>query len=287
MIHSKVTVVFCGEEHSVSPEAGLPIGRTGDLEIDDNPYLHRTFLVVSFDNGFWWLSNTGSTLTATVADEQGLFQAWLSPGARIPLAMKTLVVWFTAGPTTYDFEIHVASPVFQSVTSDLPETGTRGPGDDAGAATVGRVSLTPDQRLLVVALCEPFLLRREAGTSQIPSSAAAAQRLGWTLTRFNRKLDNVCQKLADAGTRGLHGGVGKLATNRKARLVEHALSTKLVSEDDLVLLQGLDAPDVATDVTRDVGTTSTTSTTQSINRSTPDSEKVAGTPVVAAEQGST
>ncbi len=125
VIHSKVTVVFCGEEHSVSPEAGLTIGRSGDLEIDDNPYLHRTFLVVSFDNGFWWLSNTGSTLTATVADEQGLFQAWLSPGARIPLAMKTLVVWFTAGPTTYDFEIHVASPVFQSVTSDLPETAPR------------------------------------------------------------------------------------------------------------------------------------------------------------------
>ncbi len=238
MIHSKVTVVFCGEEYSVSPEAGLTIGRTGDLEIDDNPYLHRTFLVVSFDNGFWWLSNTGSTLTATVADEQGLFQAWLSPGARIPLAMKTLVVWFTAGPTTYDFEIHVASPVFRSVISDPPETGQHGADsvDGVGAATVGRVSLTPDQRLLVVALCEPFLLRREAGTSQIPSSAAAAERLGWTLTRFNRKLDNVCQKLADAGTRGLHGGVGKLATGRKARLVEHALSTKLVTEDDLALL---------------------------------------------------
>ena len=55
MIHSKVTVVFCGEEYSVSPETGLTIGRTGDVEVDDNPYLHRTFLVVSFDNGFWWL----------------------------------------------------------------------------------------------------------------------------------------------------------------------------------------------------------------------------------------
>ena len=69
MIHSKVTVVFCGEEYSVSPDTGLTIGRTGDVEVDDNPYLHRTFLVVSFENGFWWLSNTGSTLTATVADE--------------------------------------------------------------------------------------------------------------------------------------------------------------------------------------------------------------------------
>src|SRR6478672_7757820 len=247
VIHSKVTVVFCGEDYSVSPDTGLTIGRSGDVEVDDNPYLHRTFLRVSHEAGFWWLSNTGSTLTATVADEQGLFQAFLNPGARIPLAMKRLLVWFTAGPTTYDFEIHVASPAFKTVTAEAPAAGTAEDADEVGAATVGRVSFTPDQKLLVVALCEPFLRRREAGTSQIPSSAAAAERLGWTLTRFNRKLDNVCQKLADAGTRGLHGGVGKLATNRKARLVEHALSTKLVTEADLALLDG----PVTTDTTPD------------------------------------
>ena len=166
MIHSKVTVVFCGEEYSVSPETGLTIGRTGDVEVDDNPYLHRTFLVVSFENGFWWISNTGSTLTATVADEQGLFQAWLNPGAKIPLAMKKLIVWFTAGPTTYDFEIHVASPAFRSVTADAP---AEPPSDDeVGAATVGRVSFTPDQKLLVVALCEPFLRRRERVRARYP-----------------------------------------------------------------------------------------------------------------------
>lgn len=242
VIHSKVTVVFCGEEYAVSADKGLTIGRTGDVEVDDNPYLHRTFLVVSYEFGFWWLTNTGSTLTATVADEQGLFQAWLGPGARIPLAMRKLIVWFTAGPTTYDFEIHVASPVFKSVTAEDADGAHAGAdlGDDeVGAATVGRISLTPDQKLLIVALCEPFLRRREAGTNQIPSSADAAKRLDWTLTRFNRKLDNVCQKLADAGTRGLHGGVGKLATNRKARLVEHALSTKLVTDDDLALIDGV------------------------------------------------
>ena len=270
MIHSKVTVVFCGEEYSVSPDTGLTIGRTGDVEVDDNPYLHRTFLVISFENGFWWISNTGSTLTATVADEQGLFQAWLNPGAKIPLAMKKLIVWFTAGPTTYDFEIHVASPAFTSVTSDAPAEVD----DEVGAATVGRVSFTPDQRLLIVALCEPFLLRREAGTSQIPSSAAAADRLGWTLTRFNRKLDNVCQKLADAGTRGLHGGVGKLATNRKARLVEHALSTKLVGESDLALL---DAPVTDTSDTADTADTAIGTTA--------DEENKADDRRVVAEQG--
>ena len=231
MIHSKVTVVFCGEEYSVSPDTGLTIGRTGDVEVDDNPYLHRTFLVVSFENGFWWISNTGSTLTATVADEQGLFQAWLNPGARIPLALERFTVWFTAGPTTYDFDVVVGSPAFTSTGTEALEEDTA-----TGETTVGRVTFTPDQKLLIVALAEPLLRRSYAGPGQIPSSADAAARLGWKVTKFNRKLDNVCQKLADAGTRGLHGGPGKLASNRKSRLVEHALSTSLVTEADLALL---------------------------------------------------
>ena len=61
-------------------------------------------------------------------------------------------------------------------------------------------------------------------------SGAAAQRLGWTITKFNRKLDNVCEKLAKLGVRGLHGDASRLATSRKARLVEHALATQLVTE---------------------------------------------------------
>ncbi|GAA1881355.1 hypothetical protein GCM10009814_09410 [Lapillicoccus jejuensis] len=233
MIHGRVTVAFCGEEHTATPGTTLTIGRSGDVEIDDNPFLHRTFLKVTYDGGLWWLVNVGSTLTATVADEHGLFQAWLNPGARIPLALSRLLVWFTAGPTTYDFEVLVDSPAFVAVAAgeDPPARGA-----EPGEATVGRVSFTPDQKRLVVALCEPFLRRTAPGAAAIPSSAQAAERLGWTLTRFNRKLDNVCQKLADAGTRGLHGGVGKLASNRKARLVEHALSTKIVTEDDLALL---------------------------------------------------
>jgi hypothetical protein len=226
-----VTVDFCGEQFVAEATAPLTIGRTGDIEIDDNPYLHRNFLQIVEDGGLWWLSNVGTTLTATVADHKGLFQAWLNPGARIPLALERFTVWFTAGPTTYDFDITVDSPAFTSTG-----IGALDQDDETGETTVGRVSFTPDQKLLIVALAEPLLRRSYAGTGQIPSSADAARRLGWKVTKFNRKLDNVCQKLADAGTRGLHGGPGKLASNRKARLVEHALSTRLVTESDLVLL---------------------------------------------------
>ncbi|HET7304836.1 MAG TPA: hypothetical protein VFJ12_09860 [Segeticoccus sp.] len=231
-----VTVEFCGERFAARPGTPLTIGRTGDVELDDNPYLHRSFLTISDEGGLWWLANVGSTLTATVADHKGLFQAWLSPGARIPLALERFTVWFTAGPTTYDFEVLVDDPAFVA-TTEL-DASHAAPDDGGGETTVGRVSFTPDQKLLVVALCEGFLRRSYAGQGQIPSSAAAAERLGWTVTKFNRKLDNVCQKLADAGTRGLHGGPGKLASNRKSRLVEHALSVRLVTEADLVLLPG-------------------------------------------------
>lgn len=227
-----VRVLFCGEEFPVLAVRQLTIGRSGDVQIDDNPYLHRNFLVVVEESGLWWLSNVGSTLTATVADDKGLFQAWLGPGARIPLAFNRILVWFTAGPTTYDFEVIVDNPAFVSVAPEPPEQ------DQSGEMTVGRVSFTAAQKLLIVALCESYLARSYPGTSQIPSSADAAARIGWTVTRFNRKLDNVCQKLADAGTRGLHGGIGNLASNRKSRLVEHALSTRLVTEHDLVLLHG-------------------------------------------------
>lgn len=236
MIEAGLTVLFCGEEFPVVAGRQLTIGRCGDVEIDDNPFLHRTFLVILEQGGLWWLSNVGSTLTAAVADDTGLLQAWLAPGARIPMALSRTVVWFTAGPTTYDFEIVVDNPGF------VPEASDPAALDVLGELTVGRVSFTPDQKLLMVALCEGSLSCSRPGTSQIPSSAAAAARIGWTVTRFNRKLDNVCQKLADAGTRGLHGGIGRLATNRKSRLVEHALSTRLVTAGDLCLLEGRNLP---------------------------------------------
>ena len=228
-----VKVLFCGEEFLAVAGRQLTIGRSGDVEIDDNPFLHRRFLAVLEEGGLWWLSNVGSTLTATVADDTGLFQAWIAPGARIPLALNRVLVWFTAGPTTYDFEIVVDNPAFVSAgAAPLPL-------DYSGEMTVGRVSFTPDQKLLMVALSEGFLSRSYPGSGKIPSSAVAAARIGWTLTRFNRKLDNVCQKLAEAGTRGLHGGIGNLASSRKARLVEHALSTSLVTVNDLALLDGV------------------------------------------------
>jgi hypothetical protein len=222
-----LTVEFCGEAYVVDPAEPFVVGRDGHLAIDENPYLHRHFLQIVRRDSLWWLANMGSRLTATLSDENGAMQAWLAPGAFLPLMFPRTMVWFTAGPTTYEFDI---------VQNDAPFTPAQTATTEVGVTTIGRTNFTPDQMLLIVSLSEHALQGGIHGARSIPSSADAASRLGWTLTKFNRKLDNVCQKLTKRGVRGLHGGPESLAVNRRARLVEYALATRLVTRTDLDLL---------------------------------------------------
>ena len=222
-----VLVEFCGDVVAVD-RSPFTIGRDADYVLDDdNRFLHRHFVTLTDRAGIWVLTNVGSRLTATVSDRDGLLEAFLAPGGVLPLVFDETVVRFTAGPTTYEFTIRAASAAFQA---------TRIPDAEHGDTTIGRVSMTPDQLRLVLALAEPTLVGGGRAVTAMPSSAAAADRLGWTLTKFNRKLDNVCQKLDAHGVRGLHGAPGRLASNRRARLVEYCVAARLVTRDDLGLL---------------------------------------------------
>jgi len=220
-------IEFCGESIEVDHEP-FTIGRDADFVVeDDNRFLHRHFLSLASSSGLWLLSNIGTQLTATVSDLDGRLEAFLAPGAVLPLVFGETRVRFTAGPTSYEFSITMSDPAF--VASRIDE-------NERGDTTVGRTVMTPDQLRLVLALAEPALSGHTRSGTALPSSTAAAQRLGWTTTKFNRKLDNVCQKLAAQGVRGLHGEPGRLASNRRARLVEYALAVRLVTRDDLELI---------------------------------------------------
>ena len=224
----RITIEFATEYFHFYPSDGaFTVGREGTISIDDNPFLHRHFLRLSRAEDMWWIVNVGTRLTATVTDGAGRVQAWLSPGARLPIVFKSTEVIFTAGPTTYEFTVYVDAPAF----ADLGLGSV-----DVGATTIGAIALTTSQHLLLLALAEPMLRREGAAMSEISSSAKAAERLDWTVTRFNRKLDNVCDKLDKVGVPGLRGGRAGYATNRRVRLVEHALAARLVSRVDLPLL---------------------------------------------------
>jgi len=219
---------FAGEIFQVEPGETFIIGRQGQLALDDNPYLHRRFIVLSFRDGLWWVANTGTRLPVIVSDSHGLMRSVLAPGASLPIVFPEVLVTFTAGPTAYEIQIECAVDGFFTPAHRVD--------DIAGDTTVGPNRFTPSQRLLMLALAEPVLRRAGTGASEIPASADAARRLGWNLTRFNRKLDNVCDKLTTAGVKGLRGDSEDQATNRRAALVEYAVSTLLVRIDDLPLL---------------------------------------------------
>ena len=220
---------FSGEIHRVASTDTFVIGRGGDLDIDDNPYLHRRFLVFAYSEKLWWIANEGSRLSATLTDGEGLVQSRLAPGARIPLVFPRVILTFSAGPTTYEINL---------ITSGEDRfSGIDGVHQSSGQTTIGVTPMTKSQLLLVLALAEPVLRRAGTGAAEIPSSAAAAARLGWPLTKFNRKLDNVCEKLDRVGVRGLRGGrAGGAASNRRTALVEHAVATLMVTAEDLPML---------------------------------------------------
>lgn len=219
---------FCGEIYEVDPSLPFTIGREADLVLDeDNPFLHRVFLKIEHDAGLWWLRNVGSALSATVSANQGEMQAWLSPMGQLPLVFPLVGVWFTAGDMTYEFEMTITDSPWESVSIETAKDGS---------ITMGATTLTVDQKVLIAVLAEDILRRQNRGAGSIPTSQKAADRLGWPVTKFNRKLDYLCRKLSNIGVQGLHGGPGKLASSRKARLVEYCLGTQMISIDDLSLL---------------------------------------------------
>src|SRR5699024_9284226 len=173
---STISVEFCGEWWRVEDGGELTIGREADLTVDeDNPFLHRRFLTIVQVESMWWLVNIGSRLSATITDGSGSMQAWLAPGAPIPLVFDVTQVGVAAGPTTYAVEVHASSPESARVA---------GPDEPVGETTMGSVQLTASEKLLILALAEPMLVREGSGMSAVPTSAQASQRLGWQLTKF-------------------------------------------------------------------------------------------------------
>lgn len=227
-------VEFAGETHELEPGREFTMGRVGDLVFDDNPYLHRNFLSLAHADGFWWIANTGSRSAAVLTDPAGLSRSTLTPGARMPLVFGHTVVTFSAGPTTYELNLTLDAPPWE--LSEIIEAAGHAAGAE-GDTTIGPVSFTDSQLMAILALAEPLLRRSGTASWQVPSAVDAARRLGWTQTRFNRKLDNVCDKLDRVGVAGLKGGPGHQAMGRRVVLAEYAVNAKIVTPAHLPALE--------------------------------------------------
>jgi hypothetical protein len=228
---SALTVDFEGERYRVEPGATLTFGRAADLIIDEaNLYLHRVVGRFVWHDGLWWIENHGQQVELEVESDTGVrahLPARDAEAAPVvaPLVGSRSAVRFAGGGLRYGLDAFhggAAAPVLRA-----PER--------AGRATsqFGRVELTGDERALLAALAAPILRDpTTAGPDRLPTNREVATYLGWPLTKFNRKLDYLCVRLTKAGVRGLQGGRGAEATNRRWRLVEHAVAARLVTPED-------------------------------------------------------
>lgn len=221
---ARLIVDFAGEIYELDEASVFTIGRLGDLALDDNPYLHRAFLEIAHADGLWWITNVGHLLPAHLTDESGVMRTTLASGARQPLVFGVTVLTFTAGATTYEILLQNPDATYRPSRREL---------EASGDTTITPAEFTESQLLAILALAEPLLKRVGTGASKVPSAVEAAARLGWPQTKFNRKLDNICDKLERSGVQGLRGGPGASAANRRVQLVEYAVGTLLVTAADL------------------------------------------------------
>ncbi|MCB1257541.1 MAG: hypothetical protein KDB26_10570 [Microthrixaceae bacterium] len=218
---------FCGDERQVPSTDTVSFGRCGDLVIDDNPYMHRVVGRFRHSDGIWWLENHSKRQVLEVRDCSGPSMMTIAPGLSCAVLMGDFTVSFAAGPTTYQ-----VSGSLESFEWDLDLLGEGGI-ESTETLDWGRVELNEDQRRLLLVLTEQYLLNPGQLDAPMVSNRMAAQRLGWPITKFNRKLDHLCEKVQRAGVPGLHGELGGNAMDRRRRLVQHALTVPLVTVDDL------------------------------------------------------
>lgn len=234
----RLQVDYIGEITVVEPGHDLTFGRAADLHIDDNRHLHRVLGRFRSHGDSWWLVNEGRSITIQIADADSRSSMMLAPGSEVALSFPNSILRFRAGVTDYELTLKVpdrdademddvddAEELFGDVDDELL-------GETIG---LGDLPLADEQRLLLLALAESTL-RDPHSNDELPTNRAVARRLGWSITKFNRKLDNLCNRFAKLGVGGLRGSIDQLATDRRRRLVEHAIESGLIDRAQLALL---------------------------------------------------
>ncbi len=224
-------VDFIGEVTTVEPGTELTFGRQADLRVDDNRHLHRVLGRFWSRGDAWWLTNEGRAITIQIADADSRSGVQLAPGSEIALSFPNSILRFRAGVT--DYEITVRVPDREAADDDTSFDPLEADDEDGGETiALGDLLLTDEQRLLLLALGEGTL-RDPHSSDELPTNRAVARRLGWSITKFNRKLDNLCDRFSKLGVGGLRGSIDQLATDRRRRLVDHAVESGLISRHQL------------------------------------------------------
>lgn len=172
------------------------------------------------------MENVGTWIPVRYAQRGESVSSLLAVGVPVRLSAAHTHVVFRAGPTEYEVVV---------VVPELGDPARAALPPPTGVMTIGPDDLTMDQILMLVAFCEPMLRNSGVSIDRIQSMKATQERLGWSASKLRRKLDYLCEKLADAGLGGLVSDDGP-AMNRRIVLCEWALSMRIISPAQLRFL---------------------------------------------------
>jgi hypothetical protein len=227
----QLLVTHIDAHHLLNVGDSLTFGRGAELDIDSNPFLHRELGRFVHQDRTWWMENVGSKLLLSVLCPRSRFSSTVPPGRRVALVTRTTVVRFSAGSANYELVAELSHDLARSRPAMVTGTDT---------ATGEVIQLNDEHRMLLCALAESRL-QDPTGTTALPSNQVVAKRLGWSVTKVNRKIDWLCSQYTRSGVKGLHGGGSsdssdRRANDRRRRLVDHVVATGTVTADDLVML---------------------------------------------------
>lgn len=175
------------------------------------------------DGDTWWLHNNARSTSLVVTHLHSPSFSKVAPGAATALPWDACAITFSAGPANYRVEVH--DPHHQAPTT---VTAVAPVGD--ATLTSGQLVFNEEQFQLLAVISEPRI-DGPITVADLPSNRQIAQRLGWNLTKVNRKLDNLCIKLDKAGVAGLRGDIAGAANQRRLNLANFAVESGLISPE--------------------------------------------------------
>jgi hypothetical protein len=190
------------------------------LDPDDAAISRRAGQIVSI-SGTWLVQNLSSARALEVVEQHGIRNV-LAPGRSYTLDGRMRILVQGSRPKPH--VLHVQAPELDRHPGPLPTGEATAIGQD--------VTITPQDRLALVALFAGYLEDGDRYDPHPRSYEAAAMRIGCPRTTVVRRIEYLRTRLDNAGVPAMMG------PNAMRNLAEHVLTSGLIGSDDLRLLPG-------------------------------------------------
>lgn len=216
-----LTVEASGSTFRVLPGETLTFGRAESCTLcldPDDAAISRLAGEVERVGEVWFVTNRSTSRPFAVIDGPGLRRV-LAPGQRDAIEGRVRVI---VDGTGVKHELIFEGP---PPRADAPEAV---PGLPTAAGQ--DVVINDADRLALVALFAGYLHEGRRYDPSPRSYEAAAKRLGWPRTTLVKRVEYIRTRLTNAGVPNLQGW------NALSALAEYALTTKLITPEDLRLI---------------------------------------------------